>query len=499
MRRSCLLLAFLLTATLGGAHADPPVVLRGPQVVVALIDAGINPYSPAFRDDSALAKLSPSAYIPNYPPDCVGIPEEPTRSCSVRLPLTFTGATLEENLAADVDVWGSLDAPEAHPGIVWMGQLYYIPGTRIVGATSFGSGGRSCYRNVQGNHVVLPPPASRENVSSGCPERVLLDDMGHGTMTASRAAGAPHSLAPTARIVEIEGLGAQSSTWAANQPWIDVQSNSWGSLVPAPADTGTQRAFLEAARKQMVIVASGNGLGFSGVAPTPTELDSLGAPGVVLVGGHDNGRVTAWSGAPAHVVADAYAGYAAIHDSLSEMVPHPVACCTSAAAPYAAGGAAGVLLEARRILGDGTTGVRADGVVASGAAGLVPAGPLADGVFTHAEWKDVYLHTAQARPVEGRDDGEMNFLGGPAAPKHPEYGVGENPFCQGCFTLPLRWTDVPESVPAYLSIGYGAINEDSLASARAVLAGGSQTVRADVDEFFRQEGQVRTAIFTPVP
>src|SRR5205807_4952941 len=189
---------------------------------------------------------------------------------------------------------------------------------------------------------------------------------------------------------------------------------------------GDVQVFQDIARRQMVVVASGNGLETQGFAPQPTETDSLGAPGVVLVGGHDNGHVTAWSGAPAQVVADDYGGYSAIRDSLAPMRPDPVACCTSAAAPYAAGGAAAILLEARRILGDTRTGVH-NGVVARGPAHLVPSGPLADGIFTLQEWRTVVLHTAESRPLPGRDDGLMQFMGGPAEPKHPESGAGENP------------------------------------------------------------------------
>ena len=60
--------------------------------------------------------------------------------------------------------------------------------------------------------------------------------------------------------------------------------------------------------------------------------------------------------------------------------------CTSSATPFAAGGAARMLLEARRILGDTGTGVT-KGVVASGPKGRVKDGPLADGEFTLEEWK----------------------------------------------------------------------------------------------------------------
>src|SRR5207249_351862 len=102
----------------------------------------------------------------------------------------------------------------------------------------------------------------------------------------------------------------------------------------------------------------GNGTAFvTGFAPTPTYLLSTAPAGVILVGGHDNGKMTLWAGAPPHVVADAYSGFTAIKDDNGAMRPDPIACCTSAASPYAAGGATAIIEEARRILGDHSTGI----------------------------------------------------------------------------------------------------------------------------------------------
>jgi hypothetical protein len=467
MRRISLVLVLAVASMPGLVPAGRAAAAAVPQVVVALIDTGINPYSPAFRDTSALAQQPPSAYLPDYPADCASTPAQPTTTCAIGLHLTLD-VPYADGIAADAAVWSS----------VVRGQLYYVPGTKIVGAVSFGPGGTSC-----------------ATAELGCDDRIILDDHGHGTMTSSRATGAPNSLAPTARVVMIEGLGDDNSAWAAAQPWIDVQSNSWGSAVPAPAQEQIQQTFTEIAKKQLVFVASGNGLAFNGVAPTPTWFDALAAQGVVLVGGHDNGRIAAWAGTPAQVVADAYAGFTAIHDTNEPMRSAPIACCTSAASPYAAGGGAAILLEARRILGDTRTGLH-DGAVARGAAGLVPAGPLADGVFTLDELRTVVTHTAQARPAEGRDDGDIHFLGRLGAPHHPEEGPGENPFCQGCWTLPVKWTDVPAGYPAYAHIGYGAVNEFSVALATDVLSGAAALPqRTDVDDFFTLSDTVRWVVW----
>ncbi|MGH2729332.1 MAG: S8/S53 family peptidase, partial [Actinomycetota bacterium] len=249
--RGSLLAALMLTSILASAPASGGPK-KSPIAVVALIDAGINPYSSAFRDTSPLAYKHPSTYIPGYPKDT------PTLRLSLDIPY-------EKAVEQDADVWK----------LVTPGTLYWIPGTRIVGAISFGAGGGNC-------PVVEPPPAN--TLQQGCPQTPILDDHGHGTMTASRAGGSPSSLAPAARIVEIEGLGSKGVRWAADQGWIDVQSNSWLSLVPPPFDGlvgSTSEAFEYAATKMLTIAASGNGTAYlAGFAPTPTYLLSTAAPGV---------------------------------------------------------------------------------------------------------------------------------------------------------------------------------------------------------------------------
>ena len=475
MRRLSLLVPLALAGSLLAPAAAEPVRAHA---VVALIDTGINPYSLAFRDDSALAQQHPSTYLPGYPPECDD--EGTVVPCSRRLDLALDAATFEDAFEVDRGLWENLVFPNT---------LYWIPGTKIVGAISVGRGGTDC-----DNGAPAIPPVGGQLRGFFCAEHTILDDQGHGTMTSSRATAVANSLGADARVVMIEGLGEFGVTWAADQGWIDVQSNSWGSLVSTP--TGSiPIAFKRAAEKHLVLTASGNGLGFSGVAPTPTHIQPTMPQGVLIVGAHDNGRVAAWSGAPAHVVTDGYGGYAARKDSMALPEPLTGACCSSASSPYAAGAAAAIALEARRILSDISVGVH-DGVVASGPSGLVPAGPLSDGTFTLEEWRGLVLATAEDRPGEGRDDGLLHFTGGPGVPAHPEHGSGENPFCQFCWTLPIPWTDVPAEVPAYLSIGYGALNERSVALAAAVLAGEQDLQARPVeDEFYAQDQELRRALF----
>jgi len=435
----------------------------GVAAVVALIDTGINPYSPAFRDTSRLAYEHPSKYIPGYPKDA--------QALRLSLDLSY-----EEALKKDADVWK----------MVRRGELYWIPGTRIAGAISFGEGGTNC-------PAVPMPPAN--SLQTGCQEHVIMDDHGHGTMTASRAAGAPNSLAPSARIVEIEGLGARGVQWAAEQGWIDVQSNSWLSLIPPPLPSGTTNAFAFASKRMLTLAASGNGTAYlAGFAPTPTYALSTAPPGVVLVGGHDNGKMTLWAGAPPHVVADAYAGMTATRSGY-HMKPDPIACCTSAASPYAAGGATAIVLEARRLLRDKTPGTK-DGLVGCGRA--TREGPLDDGRFTIDELKSVLFHTAQPHPGEGADDGDVHWAGDPRPPDHVEYGPGANPFCFGCTTTPVPWQSIPAvGDTTYPLIGYGGINESSVELARRVLAGKVELPgRPAADEQYGADQALREQIFS---
>ncbi len=449
-----------------GKGAPPDCAPRkGPEplAVVALIDTGINPYSPAFRDTSKLAYKHPSKYIPGYPKDAEAL------KLSLDVPY-------EEALKQDAEVWKT----------VRRGELYWIPGTRISGAISFGAGGTNC-------PVVSVPPANA--LQQGCDEHVILDDHGHGTMTASRAAGAPKSLASSARIVEIEGLGARSVEWAAEQGWIDVQSNSWVSLVPPPLPSGTTDAFAFASKRMLTMAASGNGTAYlAGFAPTPTYALSTAPPGVVLVGGHDNGKMTLWAGAPPHVVADAYSGMTATRSG-DKMKPDPIACCTSAASPYAAGGATAIVLEARRLLRDKTPGTK-DGLVACGT--RTSKGPLKDGRFTLDELKDVLFHTAQPHPAEGRDDGDVHWAGEPRPPDRVEYGPGANPFCLGCTTTPVPWQAIPSGGDAtYALLGYGGINEHSIEHAKKVLGGWTPLPdRANADAQYEADQALRAEVFS---
>ena len=430
--------------------------------VVAFIDTGINPYHVQFRDNSKRAQRHPSTYIPGYP------------KSAKALRISFGEEKWETAVEKDCELWKSVED----------GKLYYFPGTKIVGAISFGVGGELDCKE--------PGSAFR-----------ILDTGGHGTMVASRGASPEYGACKTCRIVSVQNpmavsfLGPGESNdfaidsikWAAdNASWIDAQSNSWGPIASAwspTSETGILtangefvKAVEEVSQKHLAFWASGNGAGFRGGAVGhPTLLSPHLTPSAISVGGHDSGTVNVWPGFPPTVVADSCSAWAAYHNKIEESA-EDVAGGTSGATPFAAGGAAQILIQARRLLGDDNTGVSKN-VVASGKPGKVKSGPLADGKFTLEEWREVTLKTATPRPKGQKEDGPV--CGPTSAPYN---------------SLPVAWSDVPDEYPEYIHLGYGAIDNESNALATKVISGKAELPdRSDTDAYFEQDDAARRALY----
>lgn len=454
-------LVAMSSLTLGGL-AGPAAAETSAQAVVAFIDTGINPYHLTFRDSSPLAQQHPSTYLPGFPADAQAL----------RLTLDDSVETWEDAVAADCAVWKG----------VRPGQLYWVPGTKIVGAISFAPAANA---------------VCTATARSGMP---ILDLNGHGTMVASRAASIEYGACKSCRVVAVQhpssvnllnpGASTEPSVksieWAAaNASWIDAQSNSWGPIVPGYDPTGAAglltasprlvRAVEATSSRHFSAWASGNGAAFrGGVLGHPSLLTPHAAPSAVIVGGHDSGYVNVWPGFPPHVVSDSCASWAARHNKIADS-GDSVGGGTSAATPFVAGGAAQILLEARRILGATSTGVL-DGVVASGAAGVVASGPLADGTFTLAEWKRLVFTTATARPVRQYEDGPTCATG--------QFGP-----------TPVQWKDVPAQYPEFLHIGYGAVDTPAVDLAGKVLRGEAPAPdRARTDQYFAADAAARGAL-----
>ncbi|HVL47023.1 MAG TPA: S8 family serine peptidase [Candidatus Thermoplasmatota archaeon] len=401
----------------------PPVA----RAVVAVIDTGVNPYHLEFRSDAPDSRRHPSEYIAGYPADAEA------------LPLTLDGGSYDGALAADAEVWERVER----------GKLYWIPGTKIVGLISIAPEDDSL---------------SQDDVIPG------LDENGHGTMTASRAVGNTVGACPACHLVVIGGIGAASGAWAAAQPWIDVQSNSWVSI--GATDSATRAAYAKAAASgQLVFAAAGNGLaGILGGVGEPTWIRTpAGAPGVIAVGGHDNGKLTPWSGSVPHVVADACGSPSAGHRSVDRVANE--ASGTSGATPFVAGAAARAILEARSILGDPR--VAHAGALASGSP--TAAGPLGDGQLTVDELVRALFRTADPAPRATPRDGAAC-----------DGSIGSH------MTLPAGAGLVPSDLVRYYFQGYGAVNDDTIGKLLAVVAGDAkEPERADADAFYALDGFAR--------
>lgn len=438
----------LLTAALLAPSADAG---RGttplPTAVIALVDSGINPYHDAFADRSSLAKTHPSTYLPGFP-----------RSAKA-LHLTLDEPDFWVAVHKDCKIWSG----------VKRGELYWIPGTKIIGAITF------------------DPPGRMPCGSRSFPEGRILDGVAHGTMTASRAVGNGYGACPKCRVVAVQGPGRRSIEWAAdNSRWIDVQSNSWGPQFPLwdPAGAGATfwnaprfvAAVEDTARRHLSLWATGNGIGTRfGLVGHPTPLDPRMTPSIVMVGGHDSGYVNLWPNFPPHVVSDSCDSWAAYHDHTSRSA-ETLGSGTSAATPFAAGGAARMLIEARRILGDGSIGIRNE-ILAGGPAGRVGSGPLEDGEFTLAEWKELLFKTATERPKRQEEDGSVCDV---------VAGLGIYA------STPIQWEQVPEQYPEYLHIGYGAVDRPAVKVAFQVLHGQRPTPNRDeTDAFFEKDRIIR--------
>lgn len=456
--------AVVLALPAAAATSTQPAAVPA-QGVIAVVDTGINPYNVVFRDRSPLAQRYPGTYLPGYPKH---VPA---------LRLTLDAPSYEAALRADCDrVWKH----------VQVGRLYWIPGTKIIGAISFNP--------------------SFEIACPGTAASTIIDAAGHGTMTASRAVATGYGACPTCRIVEVQAVkdGFGFSTigddgeaarrgveWAAaNNGWIDAQSNSWGP--PLPYDPTGQTGILSgnpslartveaAARKQLAFFASGNGAAnLNAPPPRPTIGYAQATPSALIVGGEDSGHALTWPNVPVHLAQDACDNWAASATSKTQSTS-TAGGGTSAATPYVAATAVRELIEARRLLGDRRTGIHG-GASAIGAVRRVTHGPLADGVFTLDEWRQVLLSSATRRPVAQPSDG---------------------PTCTTAADVGPAWSTLPPSFPEYVAIGYGVVDVPAYRLAAKVLAGmAAMPDRADTDRFFSlyaAGAQASYTVFTSLP
>ena len=415
-----------------------------PFTVIAFIDSGINPYQQDFRAEEFVH--NPAEFIEGYPADAAAVP------------LSF-------DVADTAGYDAAREADEETLGALKRNELYWFPGTRIIGGRSLAAGG----------------------TAAGRTDYPIVDENSHGTGVASVAAGRWYGSDPNALIVMVEGLGMNGVKWAASQPWIDVISNSWGPGLPGraepPADMSATRASTR--RGQSVLFSAGNGVynTNSSTVPwgsadpcgckIPTHNSTLTSNGSgpswhLTIGAASpvNGQAHWWHGIPPDAVsfgskwsaADAFGVTRAHNRDFGG---------TSAATPITAGVLSSVILTAREVLGDNVAGQRPDGVVAQAAAGVTSptAGPLSDGKLTRLEAETLAIKSAE--PV---------------------------PFDPDTFTWDVA---VDPTTDAYfVQQGYGLVDARSKARATAALLGQTPLrARPDVDTWMAQVNRVSDAVW----
>jgi hypothetical protein len=407
--------------------------VTSPLVVIGVADTGINPYhrdfsATTFPDPNVLAltenfTLHPSAYIAGYP---AGTPS---------LDLTLGTAYLPE---ADKATFQAV--PEDH--LVW------IPGTKIVGAID--AGDASSTDPVTGEEFVDDYP--------------ILDEHGHGTASASVAAGNVFGFCPSCLLVFGEAF--ESSAWMYTQSWIDIVSNSYGPRGNIGSfglvfDSAQPKEMAEAG--QLALYAAGNGVENGFIIPEQTYLpETTGPDWLIRVGAVERSsrKPIVGTGKPVDVSSFG-SGQIPSADSHSVSGLHNHS-GTSAATPYTAGVFGDVLRSVRDALGDPLTGPRNDGVLAVGT--QLPSSPyLADGTLTRTELTDAVFKTA------AHDDSS---------------------------NVAVIPTTTPNN-PVQLAVeGYGIVEPASGLRARQVLLDGAPLPeRAAEDAFFVADSALRDALW----
>ncbi|HEX2056954.1 MAG TPA: S8/S53 family peptidase [Actinomycetota bacterium] len=420
---------------------------KKPFVVIAFVDSGINPYHQDFRAPEFVHH--PSKYIEGYPAEAQAL--KPSFGLA-------DSKGYEAARKGDDTMWKTVKRD----------QLYWFPGTRIIGGISRGTGG----------------------VTAPWQERAILDDQGHGTGVASVGTGRYFGSNPNALIVMVESLGERSLEWATSQPWIDIVSNSWGNTANLPlGDPESTRVATR--RGQSVLFSAGNGAtntNSSTIFPpggpvedpckckTPDSDNSMtdpwsGPSWLITVGAASpiNGQAHWWHSIPVDVASFGSKWRAAGAWGVKPVIDEENVQTrdfggTSCAAPTTAGVLSAIIERARVELGDTTGGQRPDQVVAAGKKKL-PKGPLDDGKLTRLEAEALVMKTAA--PV-------------PADPEKLTWDYAVRP------TTPIY----------YLHQGYGVVTSESKALALDVLLGKEDLPdRTEVDTFIAGIDTIRNAIW----
>ncbi|MEA3189585.1 MAG: hypothetical protein QOD77_167 [Thermoplasmata archaeon] len=383
-----------------------------------------------------------------YNPDFGRVPGQPTGHPSSYVDAFPSGmATLTPSCTATSGIVAACASDFAG---VATGTPYWIEGTKVIAAISFDPYG------------AVP----------------ILDENGHGTASASVAIGNTNGLCPACLLVVVEGLLDEGVAWAASQPYVDIITNSW---VSAAAGLATNVGGAEIPETKALVEEGGSvlfaaGNGHENMFITPMQTYESGYTGVdwhMVVGAVFPGDTSVLgSGKPVHVSSYGAAVPSACHDDASSSCFHSG---TSAATPQVAGALGHVLTKAKRLLDskhegpEGTVLIAGEpfGVAAKG--DLVPGNQyLDDGLLTRQELWNLVLRTAA--PLSATPD-----------PLYSPPSIG-----------------LPASPVDHGYAGYGVVNQASRDDAIDRLAAGSDLPdTTDVDDFIRQDSEVRVAYWGP--
>ena len=405
--------ALVAVQTAGAATTRP----GDDAVVIAVIDSGFSPYHLDFRasqtpqaktpgkaDDLPLDK-APHTWLKGFPK-----PKAFDSYGALRLTLpTDPKADMAALQEKDADAWDGIERSTAE-------ELHYswVPGTKVIGAMSFGSATPRVYGTGGPEHGMGTSSVSVGNLNGSCPECLLV------FLQAGAAAEYEAAL-----------------SWAMRQPWIDAVSNSYGistgvvvrDRVYNGSDVELMRQATE--RGQTVFFSAGNGVTNDFITPNPTLLSSQEGPDwIVTVGATDKDDVDyTGSGKPADIA------------SIGGLYPSSYASATisggglfggtSNATPVIAGTYGRALHLARQAM-SGPSRLQGNGLVAAGgrvACGRArPGCELGDGRLTRAELQNRLFQgaTPTTGGFAGRRTVPASVLG--LVPVPPPVGGAPVPF-----------------------------------------------------------------------
>ncbi|HVF20279.1 MAG TPA: S8/S53 family peptidase [Mycobacteriales bacterium] len=371
--------AAAILVPLSAADAAPRQTGPDDAVVVAVLDFGISPYHWDYlaskmpqatnkdRSDDLPLRKPATSWLP-------GFPKASKFASFTRLDLTLSedddSASLAELDKADKAQWDKVQ-----PSNVKEQHVYWMPGTKIIGAMAWGSEdtkrGTMIHNAAPNAHGTGSNSVSVGNIYGTCPECLLFNvDLANAT----------------------PAEGEDAIDWVMNQPWIDAITNSYGysaaerDRLYAGSSTDLQQAATD--RGQTVLFSAGNGHGSLFAVPNQTLMSSQEGPDwIVTVGATDpiKNQNYPGSGKPADI-AGVGSGYPSAYNAKTTTGSGKFG-GTSNATPTIAGTYGRALHMARRAMA-GRSRVQDRGVISRGAARCGKARAdceLRDGVLTAAE------------------------------------------------------------------------------------------------------------------